>query len=114
MSVRTGMNGESAFHAFVSFGSGFGVAGFFRTTGRRTIRLGGAATFAELVADCTSVMQVVARFLGLLNLYRGAAVAFDQDEPMGPLTVRWTGDDDGAGGAGAAAVAMTVTDEEYE
>jgi hypothetical protein len=32
LSVRTGMKGESAFHAFVSFFS----TGFFRTTGRRT------------------------------------------------------------------------------
>jgi len=69
----------------------------------------GAATFSELVADCTSVMQVVARFLGLLNLYRSAAVAFDQDEPMGPLTVRWTGDETGAHADGALEV-----DEEYE
>ncbi len=69
----------------------------------------GAATFSELVADCTSVMQVVARFLGLLNLYRSAAVAFDQDEPMGPLTVRWTGDETGAHVDGAL-----EADEEYE
>ena len=57
----------------------------------------GSATFADLVADCANVMQVVARFLGLLNLYRNAAIAWDQDEPMGELTVRWTGDsaDDG-------------------
>ncbi len=66
----------------------------------------GRATFSELVADCTNVMQVVARFLGLLNLYRNAAVAFDQDEPMGMLTVRWTGQSAGDG--------MRDTDEEYE
>ena len=67
----------------------------------------GQATFAELVADCTTVMQVVARFLGLLNLYRTAAVAFDQDEPMGSLTVRWTGD------AEALTAGDGDTDEEY-
>lgn len=61
------------------------------------LRTGGALTFAELVADCTSMMQVVARFLGLLNLYRNDSVGFDQDEPMGPLRVRWTGQEpDGA------------------
>ena len=37
------------------------------------------------------MIQVVARFLGLLNLYRTGAVLFDQDEPMALLTVRWTG-----------------------
>lgn len=57
----------------------------------------GSASFGVLVAECSTVMQVIARFLGLLNLYRNRAVAFDQDEPMGPLTVRWTGEADGDG-----------------
>ncbi|WP_084614753.1 segregation and condensation protein A [Nakamurella lactea] len=68
----------------------------------------GRMTFAELVAGCESTMEVVARFLGLLNLYREAAVAFDQPEPLGMLTVRWTGDSEDAAAAGIA------TDEEYE
>jgi len=51
----------------------------------------GVATFGELIAGCTLTMEIVARFLGLLNLYREAAVAFDQPEPLGLLTVRWTG-----------------------
>ncbi len=72
----------------------------------RHLLAAGSATFSELVADCTTVMQVVARFLGLLNLYRSAAVAFDQEEPMGDLTVRWTGESAGA--------AVPDTDEEYE
>ena len=50
----------------------------------------GTATFGELVAECTATLEVVARFLGLLNLYRESAVAFDQPEPLGTLTVRWT------------------------
>jgi segregation and condensation protein A len=50
----------------------------------------GTATFGELVAGCTATLEVVARFLGLLNLYRESAVAFDQPEPLGTLTVRWT------------------------
>ncbi len=49
----------------------------------------GSATFADLVAGCTETMQVVARFLGLLNLYRDAAVLFDQPEPLGELTITW-------------------------
>lgn len=55
----------------------------------------GTLSFAQLVADCTTTMQVVARFLGLLNLYRATAVTFDQDEPMGALAVHWTGQTDG-------------------
>lgn len=51
----------------------------------------GTATFADLVAECTSTLEVVARFLGLLNLYREAAVLFDQPEPLGTLTVTWSG-----------------------
>ncbi len=50
----------------------------------------GSATFGELVVGCTATLEVVARFLGLLNLYRESAVAFDQPEPLGTLTVRWT------------------------
>jgi segregation and condensation protein A len=76
----------------------------------RRLSTAGQATFSELVADCTSVMQVVARFLGLLNLYRNGVLGFDQDEPMGSLTVRWIGDADGA----TAGDGISITDEEYE
>ncbi|MEO7125078.1 MAG: segregation/condensation protein A [Nakamurella sp.] len=61
------------------------------------LKIAGTASFAVLVSECSTVMQVIARFLGLLNLYRNKAVAFDQDEPLGPLTVRWTGEADGHG-----------------
>jgi segregation and condensation protein A len=50
------------------------------------------ATFSELVADCREVIQIVGRFLALLELYRLRAVAFDQSEPLGVLQVSWTGD----------------------
>ena len=72
--------------------------------------IAGTATFGELVAGCTATLEVVARFLGLLNLYRESAVAFDQPEPLGTLTVRWTLAADGAGATPAAA----PMDEEYE
>jgi segregation and condensation protein A len=51
----------------------------------------GVATFAELVADCEDVTERVARFLGLLELYREQAVLFEQEEPLGSLKVMWTG-----------------------
>jgi len=50
------------------------------------------ATFSELVADCGAPMEVVGRFLALLELYRSQAVAFDQSEPLGVLQVSWTGE----------------------
>ena len=37
----------------------------------------------------------MARFLSLLELFREGAVAFDQVTPLGELTVRWTGAEDG-------------------
>ena len=50
------------------------------------------ATFSELVADCQAPMEVVGRFLALLELYRTRAVAFDQSEPLGVLQISWTGE----------------------
>jgi segregation and condensation protein A len=50
------------------------------------------ATFSELVADCQAPMEVVGRFLALLELYRTRAVAFDQSEALGVLQISWTGD----------------------
>jgi segregation and condensation protein A len=63
------------------------------------------ATFRALCADCQSTLEIVARFLALLELYREGLVAFDQQTALGELTVRWTGDE-------SAAVDLTV--EEYE
>ncbi len=53
------------------------------------------ATFRSLTADCPGPLHVVARFLALLELYREAAVAFDQVTPLGELSIRWTGADEG-------------------
>jgi segregation and condensation protein A len=48
-----------------------------------------------LVADADSTLVVVARFLALLELAPTTAVAFEQAEALGELTVRWTGALDG-------------------
>ena len=50
----------------------------------------GTATFAQLTADCATPIEIVARFLAVLDLYRGATVELHQPEPFGELTVRWT------------------------
>ncbi|WP_405619566.1 segregation and condensation protein A [Streptomyces sp. NBC_01508] len=58
------------------------------------LRAAGEVSFATLAEDAPDTLTVVARFLALLELYREKAVALDQDEALGPLTVRWTGGDD--------------------
>jgi segregation and condensation protein A len=50
------------------------------------------ASFSELVADCRAPIEIVGRFLALLELYRARAVAFDQSEALGLLQVSWTGE----------------------
>jgi segregation and condensation protein A len=57
---------------------------------RRRLRELGAASFAALTADCVGPLEVVARFLGVLDLYRERCVDLDQPEAFGELTVRWT------------------------
>jgi segregation and condensation protein A len=54
------------------------------------------ATFRSLTADCPTRHHVVARFLGLLELFREGQVSFEQITPLGDLSVRWTGDSDGS------------------
>jgi segregation and condensation protein A len=51
----------------------------------------GAATFRSLVADCEHTLEVIARFLAVLELFREGVVAFDQATPLGDLHIRWTG-----------------------
>ena len=51
----------------------------------------GRSTFRALTQDCEHTVEMVARFLALLELYREGAVAFDQVVPLGELWVRWTG-----------------------
>jgi segregation and condensation protein A len=61
---------------------------------RERLRRHPSSTFRALVADCTSTLEVVARFLGLLELYRDGHVAFDQAIALAELRVRWIGGDD--------------------
>jgi segregation and condensation protein A len=51
----------------------------------------GTASFRALTADCEHTLEVVARFLALLELYRQQRVVFEQLTPLGELHVRWTG-----------------------
>lgn len=54
------------------------------------LRGAGSLTFRELVAGTHQPGIVVARFIAVLELYRLAACSFEQLEPLGELTLRWT------------------------
>jgi segregation and condensation protein A len=51
-----------------------------------------SVSFRELVAGVTEPGIVVARFISVLELYRHAALSFEQLEPLGELTLRWAAD----------------------
>jgi segregation and condensation protein A len=54
------------------------------------LRDAGTLTFRELIAGVAQSGVVVARFLSVLELYRHAALSFEQLEPLGELTLRWS------------------------
>jgi segregation and condensation protein A len=54
------------------------------------LRSGESVSFRRLIAGIDARGVVVARFLAVLELYRHAAIAFEQLEPLGELTLRWT------------------------
>ncbi|GGN88674.1 segregation/condensation protein A [Actinoplanes lobatus] len=60
---------------------------------RDRLRRAGTATFSLLVADCDNTLEVVARFLALLELYREGLIEFEQPVSLDELTVRWIGGD---------------------
>ena len=59
------------------------------------LRRAGTLSFRALTGDSPDRVTTVARFLALLELFREGAVGFEQLTPLGELTVRWTGADDG-------------------
>jgi segregation and condensation protein A len=64
---------------------------------RDRLRRAGSATFDLLIGDCESTLEVVARFLALLELYREGLIEFEQPVSLDELTVRWIGGDDDGG-----------------
>lgn len=75
-------------------------AGIVAAKLRRSERL----TFVELTADAENTLVVVARFLAVLELFKEAAVTFEQDAHLQPLTVRWS----------AAANATVIVSDEFD
>ncbi|KUL31231.1 segregation and condensation protein A [Actinoplanes awajinensis] len=72
---------------------------------RERIRRAGVATFSLLIADCENTLEVVARFLALLELYRQDLIDFEQPVSLDELTVRWIGGED---------VAAEIEVDDYE
>ena len=54
------------------------------------LRRGEVTTFRQLIAGADLKGVVIARFLAVLELYRHAAISFEQLEPLGELSIRWT------------------------
>jgi segregation and condensation protein A len=52
---------------------------------------GGAPTFREMCSSARTRVDVVARFLALLELYKAGAVSLQQRGLFGTISARWTG-----------------------
>jgi segregation and condensation protein A len=57
----------------------------------RMASIGRGATFRDLVADCEDRIQVVVRFLAILELYREGKVELQQAQTFGEIEVEWAG-----------------------
>jgi segregation and condensation protein A len=75
----------------------------------------GSATFSDLVADCDHTLEVVARFLALLELYRQQSILFEQPDALEELLVTWAGGSiEEARVASQSDMASQEEDEEYQ
>jgi segregation and condensation protein A len=54
----------------------------------------GRTSFRKLTADMGERLEVIVRFLAVLELYKQGYVELDQIERFGDIEVTWTGDDD--------------------
>ncbi len=59
----------------------------------KMLRASGRVSFRELLGSVRDRGIIVARFLAILELYRLAAVSFEQASPLGDLDVQWAGAD---------------------
>lgn len=48
-------------------------------------------SFTQLTAECEVSMEIVGRFLALLELYKAQAIGIEQEEALAELLVSWTG-----------------------
>lgn len=54
------------------------------------LKSGEPMTFRQLIAGADAKGVIIARFLAVLELYRRSALSFEQLEPLGELTLKWT------------------------
>ena len=59
------------------------------------LRKSGRVTFRHLISGLSDTLVVVARFLGILELYREGVVRFEQVVALGELQITWTGSAEG-------------------
>ncbi len=71
-------------------------------------------TFRAITQDAPDGQTKVARFLALLELFREGMLSFEQAVPLGELTVRWTGSDEGDIDVGDEFDEPTLPDDETE
>lgn len=67
------------------------VAEAMEVVERRFSSMEGSTTFRDLVSDCRARIDVVVRFLALLELYREGKVDLVQAETFGEIAVEWRG-----------------------
>ena len=60
-----------------------------------SLRRSKTLSFRSLIADASSTLVVVARFLSLLDLYRQGVLRFDQVAALGELQISWVGSESG-------------------
>jgi segregation and condensation protein A len=53
----------------------------------------GPITFRRLTGDLAERLEVVVRFLAILELFKQGLVDLDQVDSFGDITIRWIGDD---------------------
>ena len=54
------------------------------------LKHGEPMSFRQIIAGADQKGVIIARFLAVLELYRRSALSFEQLEPLGELTLRWT------------------------
>ena len=54
----------------------------------------GRLSFRRLTAGLADRMEVIVRFLALLELFKQGVIELDQGERFGDIEVEWTGDQD--------------------
>lgn len=71
----------------------------------------GLVTFARLTADLAERMEVIVRFLALLELYKQGVIELEQAGRFADLRVWWTGEADGSGADGSGAAGRAEIEE---